>query len=484
VLAIGVLTAILLTSCGGDSGPGNDDAKPVAYAPFAGTWRGTLAEATTGSFGETTLTLRQSGGTLSGTWTAWFNSGTVNGGTISGSVLGNAQTADFRLTSTGPGQCPLSVTVSLQTGEAQGTYASVNCPLLLAGSAHVLQDGTNGPTYVPVPLGTPTGVAATAGNGQVTIRWTKVPGASSHNVYWSTSPGVTPAGGTQVARVTHPATITGLASGTPYYFVVTAANMGGEGAPSAEVSATPYLAAPNPPSNIAAVGGIGQATVTWPAVPGATAYNLYWSAAAGEAFSAGSRLTGVSSPFTLSGLTNGTTYFIAVTSTNAAGESAPSLEARATPYATYAYNFDDGSLQGWIPSGSWAVVSSSAPAPAHSGSYSVSDSPYGSYANYSNTWLMSPPINLSGSDSPVLTFWHRFALETGYDFGWVEISTNAGASWTTLRRFNGFQTQSWSPVTISLQGHSAPSVLIRFRLSTDGSVTYDGWALDDIVISR
>src|SRR3989304_2753726 len=37
----------------------------------------------------------------------------------------------------------------------------------------------------------PTGVTATAGNGQVSISWSPVSGATSYNIYWSTATGVT-----------------------------------------------------------------------------------------------------------------------------------------------------------------------------------------------------------------------------------------------------------------------------------------------------
>ena len=46
----------------------------------------------------------------------------------------------------------------------------------------------------------PTGVTATPGNGQVTIAWTAVPDATSYNIYWSTTSGVTPTNGSLIAE--------------------------------------------------------------------------------------------------------------------------------------------------------------------------------------------------------------------------------------------------------------------------------------------
>lgn len=467
---------IFLQGCSSGGDDGDVLKLRASYVSFADNWQGTLIEATTGSYGEVALTLQQSGGTLSGTWNAKFNTGTVNGGSITGSVLGNDTIADFTLI--GSGGCPISVTVSVESNEAQGTYTSVSCPVLLAGSVHVYRDGGSTPYNPPLPA-QPTGVVGTAGNGQVTLHWSRVAGASSHNVYWSTNAGVTPQTGTQQLQVSEPATITGLTSGTPHYFIITASNASGEGPASIEVNATPLATASNAPTGVIAETAPGQATVTWPAVSGATGYNLYWGTTPGQAFNAGTKVTNVTSGYVLNGLTNGTTYFIAVTAINAVGESAPSSEANAMPYASTTYNFDSALLQGWLPSDSWGVVSSQ----SHTGGYSVTDSPYGDYANYSNSWLQSPPIDLTGSRNPMFTFWHKYALEDGYDGGKVEVSSNWGASWTVLKSFTGTWA-SWKAETISLAAYSGSTVLIRFRLTSDYVITYDGWYIDDITISR
>lgn len=82
-------------------------------------------------------------------------------------------------------------------------------------------------------------MTATAGNGQNVINWATVTGATSYNVYWSTTSGVTKATGTKVAGVTSPYTHAGLTGGTTYYYVVTAVNATGESVESSQVSATP-----------------------------------------------------------------------------------------------------------------------------------------------------------------------------------------------------------------------------------------------------
>jgi len=90
----------------------------------------------------------------------------------------------------------------------------------------------------------PTGVSATAGNGQATISWSAVSGLT-YNLYMASVTGVTEsnysslAGGTATIGVTSPYVQTGLTNGTTYYFVVTAVNANGESSESSQVSATP-----------------------------------------------------------------------------------------------------------------------------------------------------------------------------------------------------------------------------------------------------
>ena len=90
----------------------------------------------------------------------------------------------------------------------------------------------------PAPPGVPQGVAASAGNGQVTISWSAVNAATSYNLYYSTVAGVTASTGTRIIGVSSPYTVTSLANGTKFYFVVIAVKNGIESRPSAEANAT------------------------------------------------------------------------------------------------------------------------------------------------------------------------------------------------------------------------------------------------------
>lgn len=71
----------------------------------------------------------------------------------------------------------------------------------------------------------------------VTLSWDEMPNATSYNLYWNNSPGITTLTGKKIPNVKNPYTIKGLKPGT-YYFVVTAVNEFGESKESAELSFT------------------------------------------------------------------------------------------------------------------------------------------------------------------------------------------------------------------------------------------------------
>ncbi|MGC9024574.1 MAG: carboxypeptidase regulatory-like domain-containing protein, partial [Chloroflexia bacterium] len=118
---------------------------------------------------------------------------------------------------------------------------------------------------------------------------------------------------------------------------------------------------------------------------------------------------------------------------------------------------------------------------SHSPSHAWSDSPYGDYWNSTNAWLRSPFLNLSGISGIVLTFWHAYDLEPGWDYGYVEYSTNGGATWLPFpENYTGYD-HPWEQRTLDasvLDGSS--NAAFRFRIQSDTSVTADGWYIDDV----
>jgi fibronectin type 3 domain-containing protein len=181
--------------------------------------------------------------------------------------------------------------------------------------------GTGAPTV-------PTGLAAAAGNAQVSLHWNDSPGATSYNVKRSTTTGG------PYTLVSSPSSVTftdaGLTNGTQYFYVVSAANSAAESANSNQASATPVppVAPPATPTGLSATGGNAQITLTWNASTGATTYHVKRSTTSGGETQIAAP---VSATFTDAGLTNGTKYFYVVSAVSSAAESANSKEVSATP---------------------------------------------------------------------------------------------------------------------------------------------------------
>jgi hypothetical protein len=118
------------------------------------------------------------------------------------------------------------------------------------------------PTQV---LGAPVGLAATAGNAQVSLSWTAVAGASGYRVY---------RGAVQVAQpATAAFTDTGLVNGQSYSYQVSAVNAAGESPKSLLASAVP-VAPVNPPQTAITHGQEINASNTGFAAGGLTVADL------------------------------------------------------------------------------------------------------------------------------------------------------------------------------------------------------------------
>jgi predicted phage tail protein len=188
------------------------------------------------------------------------------------------------------------------------------------------------------PPGAPTGLSATAENGKVNLSWTApasdggVP-VTSYRVYDSTTSGFAPGAPVQSPDGTS-ATVTSLANGTIYYFLVTAVNGDNEASSaSGQASATP-VGPPGAPTGLNAAAENGEVNLSWtaPASDGGasvTSYDIYDSTTSGFTLGAPpERSAGTSTSVT--GLANGTTYYFRVTAVNQAGQSSASAQTSAT----------------------------------------------------------------------------------------------------------------------------------------------------------
>jgi len=195
------------------------------------------------------------------------------------------------------------------------------------------------------PGAAPTGVTAISGeNSQVQLSWNTVDGATSYNLKRYTTSG----GPYYSLLVNETGTNyidTGLVNGRGYYYVVSAVGSNGPSAFSAQVVGTP-VGQPPIPAGLNAMPGNAQIGLSWPAVFGATSYNLQRSTTSGGPFTTIATPTGTN--FNDINLVNGTTYFYVLSAVNSHGGSTNSAPISAIPSTVVSgligyWKFDEGS---------------------------------------------------------------------------------------------------------------------------------------------
>jgi hypothetical protein len=138
--------------------------------------------------------------------------------------------------------------------------------------------------------------------------------------------------------------------------------------------------------------------------------------------------------------------------------------------------------------------------------YHCSSSPLAATVDF-----VSPPLEVVAGQTFSVSFSHRFSFEsdagTNFDGGVIELSTDAGATWTDVgpdrAGYNGtlFE-ESGNPLggraafvadsldypehsTVTLDfgsQYGGETVLIRFRVASDAGTSSTGWDVDDIVV--
>ncbi|MBL8025517.1 MAG: leucine-rich repeat protein [Fibrobacteres bacterium] len=176
-----------------------------------------------------------------------------------------------------------------------------------------------GQTVLPQPQG----FTATPGVGQITLQCDTLPGATQYNIYWSNTQGVTPITGKKMTSSLPNIIHSSLNYLLTYYYIITAADSGRESEPLPEISLHPDLPAPRLGGSISEPGKI---TLRWDSIPGATAYNIYWSTSKGVTQATGNKLTSKIPTLTHTGLDYRATYYYIVTFSTDNRESPPSSE--------------------------------------------------------------------------------------------------------------------------------------------------------------
>jgi hypothetical protein len=235
-----------------------------------------------------------------------------------------------------------------------------------------------------------------------------------------------------------------------------------------------YLA---PPANFKAIPKFASIKLSWDPVANPDHYNVYRD----------NVLIGSTTETSLEdfNVTLYTTYqyFVTVVYTGSPDESNPSNTATVTLLPPMAIPFTDLFEAGttyWTLEGTWGLTTSTSYSPTHS----LTESPSGNYGNNLNISANLYPFTLAGVTQASISFYTKYNLESGYDYTYLEVSTN-GSTWSTLATFNGNQSTTWSLKTYSLNAYlGQPLVLLRFRFYSDSYITKDGMYIDNFTLQR
>ncbi|BCS53248.1 hypothetical protein [Geobacter sp. SVR] len=115
-------------------------------------------------------------------------------------------------------------------------HISLACLLLSVFMLAGCGDGSGGAAAAAKVAAAPADVTATSGINKITLSWNPVAGADSYNIYWSDTPGPSPATGTKIAGVTSPYVHEGLFVSKTYFYVVTAVSHGVESPASSQAA--------------------------------------------------------------------------------------------------------------------------------------------------------------------------------------------------------------------------------------------------------
>jgi len=193
---------------------------------------------------------------------------------------------------------------------------------------------SGGPSNPPPgnPLVAPRNIKVTAADKQLTAEWDAVDGATCYQVWYGTGNSSSSAlqSGGDITATSY--TITGLDNNQLYYIWIRAKNGSGLSDYSVTVSATPKapMVAPAAPAAPMLTPGSSCLQVTWLAVTGAISYQVYYATtSSGQKTQFGGDYTVPSC--TITGLTNGTAYYVWITAKNSIGTSDYSPSASGTP---------------------------------------------------------------------------------------------------------------------------------------------------------
>ncbi|WML49091.1 S8 family serine peptidase [Neobacillus sp. PS3-34] len=168
-----------------------------------------------------------------------------------------------------------------------------------------------------------------------------------------------------------------------------------------------------------------------------------------------------------------------------------SVSLESNPKVIFQDNFDGPDDNGWTHSGTIDEWERGKPQGGPSEASSVPNvwgtDLDGNYEDNSDYSLYSPIIDLSNTIHPIVAFQDWFQIQ-GYTYGKplddvsFEISSDGGTSWTKIQDYNGLYGNSWFQDGFNLEAYKGKQVQFRFHLTSNESLNYAGFYLDDFQV--
>ena len=279
-----------------------------------------------------------------------------------------------------------------------------------------------GPYTPPPPLDAPSSVSITRGDGHLDASWPAVDGATKYHVTYSSDNG---ASWSLASRdhTTNSITISGVENAKTYLVGVRGGNDDVWGGWTNSKPADPYQPPKPPaaPASVTVTRGDGYLDASWPAVDGATKYDVAYSSDDGATWT-DAALDHTTNSITISGADNAETYVVRVRAGNADAWSGWTISASADPYqppkppaapASVTVTRGDGYLDA-----SWPAVDG---ATKYDVAYSSDDGATWTDAALDHT---TNSITISGADNAET---YVVRVRAGNDHGWGGWTSSASA---------------------------------------------------------
>jgi titin len=276
--------------------------------------------------------------------TVYFSPGDDGGNPITSYQYSTDGGATWQTRTVGSTSSPLVISALSTNGTsalANGTTYSVQIRAVnSAGAGNASLTTTATPVTVPTA---PLSVVATPGNASISLNW-NAPASNGgatitdYEVEYSTNGGSTWFSFINGTSAATSASITSLTNGTSYTFRVSAVNSVGVGVASVWSTSVAPRTVPTAPTNLAIVAGAGSITASWTAASSGgstiTDFIVEYSTD-GNLWTTFNDGLSTSTSTTITGLTNGTAYYVRVSAVNVAGESTAVVSgSTATPKTT------------------------------------------------------------------------------------------------------------------------------------------------------